>query len=99
MTTPTQDKQGLYAAYGIVSELGWIIAGPIVLLGFGGAYLDKYLGTSPIFLLSGFVLSFIVSALGVWRLIQRLNAEQEERDRKEKEAKSSIPPASPPPSL
>ncbi len=78
--TDNGDKQALAAAYGIVSELGFIIAGPIVLLGFAGAYLDKYIGTSPIFLLSGFVVSFLVSGLGVWRLIQRLNAEQAARD-------------------
>jgi F0F1-type ATP synthase assembly protein I len=84
MSSQNTDKQALYSAYGIVSELGFLIAGPIVLLGFGGAYLDKYMGTSPLFLLSGFVLSFVASGMGVWRMIQRLNADQEARDRKEK---------------
>jgi hypothetical protein len=36
------------AAFGIVGELGYIIAVPALLFGFGGAYIDKYFGTAPL---------------------------------------------------
>ncbi len=80
MSSQNNDRAALFSAYSLVSELGFIIAGPVVLLGVGGAYLDKYLGTSPLFLLLGFLLSFVVSAMGVWNIIKRLNAQQEALD-------------------
>lgn len=80
MSSQNNDRAALFSAYSLISELGFIIAGPVVLLGVGGAYLDKYLGTSPLFLLLGFLLSFVVSAMGVWNIIKRLNAQQEALD-------------------
>lgn len=61
-----------YSAMGVVGELGYLIAIPAFLFGFGGAYLDKYFGTSPWLLLSGFLLAFLVSGLSVWRMVQRI---------------------------
>ncbi len=83
-STPNEDRAALFSAYSLVSELGFIIAGPVVLMGIGGAYLDKYLGTSPLFMLLGFLLSFVVSSAGVWSVVKRLNAEQEARDNAKK---------------
>ncbi len=91
------DKAALLSAYSLVSELGFIIAAPIVLLGIGGAYLDKYLGTSPLCLLSGFLLSFFLSGMGVWNIVKRLNAEQEARDKAEKARKTDAPRGQLPP--
>ena len=42
-----------WSAVGLAWELGYMIAIPAVVLGFGGAYLDKYLQTSPLFMLIG----------------------------------------------
>lgn len=76
----------MVSAYNIVGELSYIIAGPIFILGIGGAYLDKYLGTAPGFMLGGFVLSFFVSGYGVWTIIQRLNAADAAREKAKKES-------------
>lgn len=47
---------------GFAWELGYTIAAPAVLLGLGGAYLDKHIfGSSPLFLLAGLLLAFVIS--------------------------------------
>lgn len=53
-------------------NLGFIIAVPVVLLGFGGAYLDKYLGTSPIFIITGFAMAVTLSSIGVYRKVKEI---------------------------
>lgn len=53
-------------------ELGYLIALPIVILGFGGAWLDKKLDTSPLFLLVGMMLSIIISGVAIHRRIKSL---------------------------
>lgn len=53
-------------------ELGYTIALPIVILGLGGAWLDKKIGTSPAFLLAGILLSLVLSGIGVYRRIKNL---------------------------
>ena len=53
-------------------NLGYLIAIPVVVFGFGGAYLDKYLGSSPLFLLIGFVLAASLSAIGVYRKVKEI---------------------------
>jgi hypothetical protein len=56
-----QNNVNLMRGVGLVWELGWIIAVPVLILGFGGAYLDKKWGTAPWLLLAGFAISFILS--------------------------------------
>lgn len=58
---------GLWLGVQLAWDLGWIIAIPVVVLGLGGAYLDKYLGTSPLFILLGFILAVSLSFIGVKR--------------------------------
>ncbi len=74
----TQAPQGrpapAYSAFGLVGELGIIIAAPVALLGFGGAELDKSLHTGHWLLLSAFVLSFCISAYSVWKIVKRLES-------------------------
>lgn len=53
-------------------NLGYIIALPAALFGFGGAYADKYLGTSPWLLLMGFTLALLLSAIGVYRKVREI---------------------------
>lgn len=65
-------KSPIWEALNLAWELGYMIAIPIALLGFGGALLDKKAGTSPLFLLSGIVLSIIISGIAVYRKIKRL---------------------------
>lgn len=75
---PTQHRQSeapesLWGAVSLAWELGYLIALPAVLFGFGGAYLDKYAGTSPLFLLLGFALATLLSGIGVVRKVKRLS--------------------------
>lgn len=63
-------RKGLVLAVQLVWDMGWIIAIPAVLFGFGGALLDKKLGTSPLFILLGLALALVLSAWGVWRKLQ-----------------------------
>ena len=55
---------------GLVTELGFFIAVPLAILAFGGAFLDKSLSTSPLFLLLGMVLALCTSTYAVWMRIR-----------------------------
>ena len=66
-------KSNLWYALNLAWELGYTIAIPIVILGFGGAWLDKKFGISPTLLLSGIVLSVVVSGLAVYRKIKKIS--------------------------
>lgn len=76
MSTPVppsvkeRESKGVLLALKLVFELGYIIALPIVLFGFGGAYADKAWGTSPWMLLLGIVFAASISILGVTRKIR-----------------------------
>ncbi len=56
--------------FGFAWELGYMIALPAVLFGVGGAALDKYMHTSPLFVLVGLITAFITSAISVTRRIR-----------------------------
>ncbi len=61
---PVQDvspKDSFVLGIGFAWELGYTIAIPAVLFGIGGAYLDKYLDVSPLFLLIGMLLACVIS--------------------------------------
>ena len=60
-------------ALGMAWDLGWIIALPLVLLALGGRVLDNKLGTSPLFLIAGLLLSLVVSSLLVYRKIKEIS--------------------------
>ncbi|OGY78586.1 MAG: hypothetical protein A3B74_04360 [Candidatus Kerfeldbacteria bacterium RIFCSPHIGHO2_02_FULL_42_14] len=72
---------------GVVGQIGFIIAIPIVALTLLGRYLDSLYGTSPWLLLSGIILAFLVSSgilyAQVWRTL-KFFAEQETIVKKEK---------------
>ncbi len=63
---------GLLLSLRLAWNLGYIIALPAVLFGFGGAYLDKSLGTSPLCILTGFVLAALISGIGVYRKLKEI---------------------------
>lgn len=68
-TKEEKEQSALMMALNIAYELGYIIVLPIVILGVGGAYADKKFGTSPLFLLIGIVLSFILTSIAAYRKI------------------------------
>ena len=53
-------------------ELGYVIAVPIVILAAGGRFLDNRYDTSPIFLISGILLSILVSGTLVFKKAKRI---------------------------
>ena len=66
-------------AIALVWHLGYIIAIPAVAFGFGGAYADKAIGTSPLFLLLGLGAAMLLSFLGVKRKVQQVLGERQGR--------------------
>ena len=71
--TPAPKKQesfNIWALIGFASEVGFIIAIPAFLFGFGGAYLDRAFGTSPLFVILGLALALAASFLALWHRIK-----------------------------
>lgn len=75
---PRSIRQDLLLAVRLAWNFGYIIAIPAALFGFGGAYLDKQNGTSPLFILIGFAVALLLSGLGIWRKVKEIVREQEE---------------------
>lgn len=68
---------GLWSALALAWELGYTIAIPIVIFAIGGRFLDKKLGSSPIFLLLGILLALIISGIGIYRKTMKIMKESE----------------------
>lgn len=64
--------KSLLVAVSLVGQIGLAVALPAALLGFGGAYLDKVLSTSPLFLLLGFILAALGSSIMIYKLIKKV---------------------------
>lgn len=71
---PQQEQSSgpTWSAVSLAWELGYTIAIPIALLGFSGAYADRYFDTSPLFLLIGVFLSLAISTIGIVRKTKRI---------------------------
>lgn len=54
------------------AELGYLIAVPAVLFGFGGAYLDKQMHTIPLFIVIGLCCAGIISFVAVRRKVKEI---------------------------
>jgi len=54
-------KESTLLGFGFAFDLGYTIAIPAVVFGLAGGYADKYLQTSPLFLLLGLLFAFIAS--------------------------------------
>lgn len=55
-------------------SLGWIFAGTMALPMAAGFWIDKHVGTAPLFLLIGALLGLAGCGYSFFRLIQKLNA-------------------------
>ena len=69
---PRPIRQDLLLAVRLAWNFGYIIAIPAALFGFGGAYLDKTWGTSPVFILIGLAVALAISGLGIWRVVKEI---------------------------
>jgi F0F1-type ATP synthase assembly protein I len=74
--SPKAPQQSVFASLALSVRLAWnlgyLIALPVIILGFGGAYLDRSLGTSPLFVLLGFCLAATMSFFGVKRKVKEI---------------------------
>ena len=69
---PPTKVQSWYLVLGIAGQIGYLIAIPAVLFVMGGAWADKYFGTSPILTLAAIPLALAVSAVSVWRVMREV---------------------------
>ena len=67
-----EQAASMWNALSIAWEVGYIIAIPAFALGFGGAYLDKQYGSSPLLTIAGILLALIVSGFTIWRRIKSI---------------------------
>ncbi len=66
-------------------DLGFAVVIPLVLFILLGRFIDNKLNTSPIFLLSGIILSVFISGYGIYRsvskYIEKIERGKEEQDK------------------
>ena len=65
-----EERRNLWKALNLAWEMGFIIAVPAFLFGFGGAYLDKQWGTTPIMLLLGFFIASLSSGVTLYKRVR-----------------------------
>ncbi len=68
----TPPNESTWIGLGLAWEMGYTIAIPAVIFSLGGAYTDRWLHTSPIFLLLGIVLAFAISFLSIASKIRQI---------------------------
>jgi len=70
-----QTPPGFWQALELAWTFGYAIALPIVLFAIGGRFADRWLGTSPWFLLAGVLLAIIVSSVWVVQKVRGFTKE------------------------
>jgi len=78
------EKGSTFSALKLSLELGYTIAIPIVVLALAGRLLDKKFDTSPWILISGILISIIVSSIA---LVVKFNAIMKKMQSEEKQEK------------
>jgi len=61
-------KKSLFFAFGLIGQIGFTTAIPLVVLGLLGRYLDRRLGTAPYLFLSGLA----IATLMVYFLLRKI---------------------------
>ncbi|MDO8499537.1 MAG: AtpZ/AtpI family protein [bacterium] len=76
-TTPEKKSDRVYYMFAlrIVGDFGATIAIPVVVLAMLGQYLDNKYSTQPIFLVAGFVIAFVFSAVSIYRKAKKYGAD------------------------
>jgi F0F1-type ATP synthase assembly protein I len=82
-TTEASVNKGmsLGQAFSLAWEMGYTMAIPLVVLALGGRLLDKYLKTSPLFLLIGIGFSIAISSLALARKATKIMADLETEEK------------------
>ncbi len=74
-TSSSTDIASWTRILGLAGQIGYLLAIPAVLFVIGGAWLDSYLGTKPVWTLVGIPVALTVSVMGVWRLVRQVQGE------------------------
>ncbi|KKR47272.1 MAG: hypothetical protein UU22_C0002G0019 [Parcubacteria group bacterium GW2011_GWA2_40_8] len=74
----TASNAAFSSAFALGWEMGYTITVPLVLFALLGRFADKYFSTSPVFLLTGIILSIFVSVFLLYHKVKRIIKEQEE---------------------
>ena len=61
-----------FKVLGLVFDLGYTIAVPLVVFALGGRFLDKKLETAPLFLLIGIFAALAASGYGIYKKIKQV---------------------------
>ncbi len=82
----TEDKGlSVAQAFKFAWEMGYTMAIPLVVLAIGGRLLDKHFNTSPMLLLTGIMISIVLSSILVGlkavSIISRVSGESEQRNK------------------
>lgn len=70
-------KNDTIIALELAWELGYMIALPLVIFVLIGRYVDHVFSTSPLFILIGVLIAFIISSYFVWQKTTTISAELE----------------------
>lgn len=68
-----QDNSQTLNVWSLASELGFLIAIPLVIFILIGVKLDKTFGTTPLFIILGMILAFVLSATSIVRKVKKLD--------------------------
>lgn len=60
--------------WAIASELGFIIAIPLVLLILVAVKTDRYFSTTPLFIILAILIAPVISGIAIWRKIKTINS-------------------------
>ncbi len=85
---PVDNGLSLAQAFSLAWQFGYTMAIPLVVLALGGRLLDKYLNTSPLFILIGIVISIIISSILIGikavKIISEVTGKSDDKDHQPK---------------
>ena len=65
-------RSSFWQAVALAWQLGYTITVPIVLFALGGRFLDRRFGTEPWLLLTGILVSIVISSIGITMRVRRI---------------------------
>lgn len=63
--------------------VGWYVAASVVIGIVGGFFVDRWLGTTPVFIILGVIFGTTVAFYGLYRMVQPLMGDQEQGSKEE----------------
>jgi len=75
-----KDRTVFLKTLSLAWEMGYTIAGPLVVLAFLGRFLDKKYESSPIALLSGIFLAMLISGVVVFKKTKKIMEDAEKNN-------------------